>query len=322
MGGCSVASCKNRFIRGTKHFFRFPKDWRRELWMKFTQRGSHFIAKGSSTICEDHFTSESFHKKKDRVLMSKDAVPTIMIRDSHQFEIRFDAERRDYFDEDFLSLKSVTSSPTETEESILEQRQGRLDELKTVCRFCISNDGTKVSISKLSAYSISTDNLTTILGIEAPSDEVFSEFLCEQCFIQIVEFDGFRKKVKDAHQEVAAEIQELDEKLTEIRNGKVYEVVPTMMDSTIEFFEEHLIDDEFIDEEVEYIEEIAEDFTIESVQEVIDENESAHGVDEYDQVTTDDIIKNPDRNRFCFKIYECFFCKMVRNLAIFCNVFF
>lgn len=39
------------------------------------------------------------------------------------------------------------------------------------------------------------------------------------------------------------------------------------------------------------------------------------GVDEYavERVTTDDIIKNPERNRFCFRIYECFFCKMVRK---------
>lgn len=33
-----------------------------------------------------------------------------------------------------------------------------------------------------------------------------------------------------------------------------------------------------------------------------------HGVDEY--TTTDEIIKNPERNRFSFKIYECFFCKL------------
>lgn len=317
MGGCSVASCKNRFIRGTKHFFRFPKDWRRELWMKFTQRGSHFIPKSSSTICEDHFASESCQKKKNRVIMSKDAVPTIMVRDSQQYEIRFDAERRDYFDEDFLSLKLATSQPTETEESVLDQRQSRLDELKTVCRFCISNDGSKVPIAKLATYFITADTITTILGIESPSDDVFSEFLCEQCFTQIVEFDGFRKKVRDAHQEVATEILEFDEKLAEIRNGKVFEVVPIpMMDSTIEFLEEHLLDDdEFMDnEEIEYIEEIAED-----ISDVADESvkhkelieQSAQGVDEYDQVTTDDIIKNPDRNRFCFKIYECFFCKMV-----------
>lgn len=42
---------------------------------------------------------------------------------------------------------------------------------------------------------------------------------------------------------------------------------------------------------------------------------SLHGVDEY-EASTDDIIKNPDRNRFCFRIYECFFCKMVKKLII------
>lgn len=37
---------------------------------------------------------------------------------------------------------------------------------------------------------------------------------------------------------------------------------------------------------------------------------SIQGVDEYEDVSVDDIIKNPERNRFCFKIFECFFCKM------------
>lgn len=39
---------------------------------------------------------------------------------------------------------------------------------------------------------------------------------------------------------------------------------------------------------------------------------SLQGVDEY-EASTDDIIKNPERNRFCFRIYECFFCKMVKT---------
>ena len=50
---------------------------------------------------------------------------------------------------------------------------------------------------------------------------------------------------------------------------------------------------------------------------------SLQGVDEY-EASTDDIIKNPERNRFCFRIYECFFCKMVKTLQdlFFFNYFF
>lgn len=99
MGGCSVAFCHNRFVRGTKHFFRFPKDWRRAIWIKFTLRKNNFIAKSSSTICEDHFMPELLQKKKDRVSLNKEAVPTIFIRDSERFDIRFDSVKREYEDE-------------------------------------------------------------------------------------------------------------------------------------------------------------------------------------------------------------------------------
>jgi hypothetical protein len=132
----------------------------------------------------------------------------------------------------------------------------------------------------------------------------------------------------------------------------IVEDLKQSLDNTIEIIEEHLIDeqDELIEHEfelgdeiqldqIEYIEEIpftdeqlkAEDEMIEdnvivSVTPVQldqkneleytleqDETNVVQGVDEYEDVSVDDIIKNPERNRFCFKIFECFFCKMVRR---------
>lgn len=327
MGGCSVQSCNNRFVRGSKHFFRYPKDqWRRELWSKFTQR-KNYEPKMSSTICQDHFTDDCFQMKKDRMLLSKEAVPTILYRDSRKYEIRFDPETRKYFEEDF---NSITMNPIDKEEQILEQKQTRINELKAACRFCITTDNL-IELNKLESYSIKFEDLANLLGFETHSD-LFSDVLCEQCFQQIVEFDVFRKKVKETHEDVIAEIQQFDEKISGLRNN--FEIVQLDEASGIEILEEHIIDEEFIEDGVEYIEDITEDFieNIEAsendefsrVEEEEEEEEifesyidgPAQGVDEYEMVSTDDIIKNPERNRFCFRIYECFFCKMVSQFFL------
>lgn len=320
MGGCSVASCKNRFIRGKKHFFRFPKDWRRDLWAKFTLRGEHFIPKASSTICEDHFSNECIQKKKDRVCLSKDAVPKIMVYDTVSYEIRYDEEKRKYIEEDFLTHKpSAKVDVPDTEESIIEERQCRIDNLKTMCRYCVTSEAVNLSISKLDEYSISIEEVTNILAIDPQVNQFLSEFICELCFESIVKFHSFRKKVKETHLEVLSEIQEIDERLANCRNSANFEIIS--YDPTTEFLEEALIDEEFVDSgEIEYIEEEFSDIINSEDQSTIleeigvgegEDGSIQAGVDEYEMVTTDDIIKNPERNRFCFKIYECFFCKMV-----------
>jgi THAP domain len=50
MGGCSVVGCKNRFARGKLHFYRFPKDARRDVWVQFTRKGNGFQPKGKIVI--------------------------------------------------------------------------------------------------------------------------------------------------------------------------------------------------------------------------------------------------------------------------------
>lgn len=194
------------------------------------------------------------------------------------------------------------------------------------------------------------------------NSDIFSEFLCESCFQQIVEFDAFKKRVREAQQDVISEIEVYDVKLNEIRG--LNESFP--IDSTVEVYEEHLTEEEIIEEDLDYIEEVVEELNdvtmlenseeikddlrdeeeivYETEFEVVDEkNESmrrsnsgikivetkneiedekvnvkveVQGVDEYEMISTDDIIKNPERNQFCFKIYECFFCKMVRKILL------
>lgn len=87
MGVCSVIGCPSRSFHNSgegKHFFHFPKENLknnkiRENWIRFSKR-KDFSPKDSSVICEDHFTAESFiTKKKGRLYLVKDSVPTIYV---------------------------------------------------------------------------------------------------------------------------------------------------------------------------------------------------------------------------------------------------
>lgn len=386
MGGCSVVGCRNRFTRGKLHFYRFPKDVRRDVWIQFSRKGNSFVPKGSSTICEVHFSKECFMEKKDRVHLSKDAVPTIFFKQTNlgleMVQVQYDAENRQYFGQESIELLRGNIS-VEDEEAIAIKRQQKLDDLKSLCRFCFCNDPKNeskcVSILKLDAYQIELNELLISLGLGTEPNEVFGDLVCEQCFQQIVEIDLFKKKCRESQEEIFLEIQELDNKIQEIRNAKSSgrawhksDIGLAVDDSQVEaaameVLEEHLVDeDEFDDVNYsyepqladqmenngEYIEEIHGEYKIIfehipdanmgqeklfkeiAVSDILPEEEcqsmdiqvmqlndfkeedeklEPQGVDEYQVASTDDIIKNPERNRFCFRIYECFFCKMVSS---------
>lgn len=326
-------------------------------------------------------------EKKDRVHLSKDAVPTIFYKHTNlgleKLVVSYDAENHQYFGQESLELLRGKIS-AEDEEAITNKKQQKLDELKNLCRFCfcfdVKNESKCVSVSKLDAYQIELNEIVSSLGLSHQTSEIFGEVVCEQCFQQIVEIDLFKKKCREAQEEVFTELQELDNKIQDIRNtkstGRVWyksEVGISADDSqidtnTIEILEEHLVDDPEYDEgnyqyepqmtehqleaNEEYIEEIHDGYKIiyqhvperddtifkeiteqdmiteealgpcQTMQikvisdssyndECVEEKPVLQGVDEYEVATTDDIIKNPERNRFCFRIYECFFCKMV-----------
>jgi hypothetical protein len=323
-------------------------------------------------------------EKKDRVHLSKDAVPTIFFKQStlglEMVQVPFDEVNHQYFGQESLELLRGKIS-FEDEEALAIKRQQRLEELKNLCRFCfcfeLKNESKCVTLTKLDSYQINLNDLLVSLGLPQESNEIFGELICEQCFQQIVEIDLFKKKCRDAQEEVITEIQELDNKMQEIRStkdsGKAWHknevglaVDDSQVEATpIEILEEHLVDEgEFDDANYqyepqlneqqleaseEYIEEIHEGYKI-IYQQVCESNDDRvvsetdmitednldamhdrmdiqviqeidpqdvkedktllQGVDEYFVASTDDIIKNPERNRFCFRIYECFFCKM------------
>lgn len=380
MGGCSVVSCKNRFARGKLHFYRFPKDEkRRKAWIKFT--GKNFTPKrkilslcilytfsqllvllkkyqkfsASSTICEVHFTKDCFLEKKDRVHLSKEAVPTIYFKNSGS---GLTNSQYNQYEQETVEILNEIIYEKDEEEAILLKKQQRCEELRETCRFCFTpetNANKKcVDISKLQTYNISADEIASIVGISSIL-EVNSDLVCESCFLSIVEYDQFRKKCREAQNDIWLELQEFDRKLDELRKGKdcdieLYKNEDDIEVSNIEVLEEHLeetqlvisYNDEYEDSQLvdqsEAIDNIQEGFHIIYQQfpdsnvlddtddldqcqtfnvEVIKDDDKIgellspiHGVDEYTVSNTEEIIKNPERNRFCFKIYECFFCKL------------
>ncbi|CRL07926.1 CLUMA_CG021004, isoform A [Clunio marinus] len=345
---------------------------------------------GSSTICEVHFKKECFVEKKDRVHLSKTAVPTIFIRPTsliglEMSEVPYDEVNHQYYGQQSIDLLQNKSSDKEEEEEVLlTKRQQKLDEVKSLCRFCFSfnskDDRKCVPMSKLESYSIDLKQFMTFLELSLETKDNFGNLVCEQCFQQIVEIDMFKKKCKQTYDEVYTEIQEIENKILEVRatksNNKSWfhndlsftdfeqqNDPQTEAPTSIEILEEHLVEDSDFDDDYnqyahpstdnqtmpidhtdDLIEEIHDGYKViyqqipeenicnnetileESlkvcdqdinIQVLTDDNvkqeklkEIPQGVDVYDIGSTDDIIKNPERNRFCFRIYECFFCKM------------
>lgn len=267
--------------------------------------------------------------------------------------VQYDSEKRAYFGPESTDMLRGTLS-VEDVEAVCNKRLERVEELKGMCRFCFyaeTNPKAKcVAISMLDAYHINMEEF----NLKILPEDLCGDLVCEQCFHQIVEHDLFKKKCREAQEDVLTEIVELDAKIQEVQeamnNGKTWHKAdigsaavdaPIDTSTTIEIIEEHLVDDEEFDNQQfepqinsqeEYIEEIPEDyeivyqqlaevnlaepkyqdeFIIQTLVYPKQEEQMLCGVDEYAVESTDDIIKNPERNRFCFRIYECFFCKMV-----------
>lgn len=374
-GSCAVVGCRNRFVRGGKHFYRFPKNEQfKNLWIQFTRKGNNFDVKKCSAVCEDHFSEDRVVvKKKGRLYLIKKTVPTIYYRDAKEgierVVVEFDENTSQYIGEESVNLLRGTVSAQE-EKTLVHDRRQKIKELKNLCRFCFeSQDERFVAVSKLEAYSIDPGEMLTIIGIGPQYNEVFSEIVCEQCFQQIVAIDGYRKRCRKAQEDIINEMQELDQKLQSIRNLKteerpwfkddeMFEEEP--QNSHIEIIEEHL------DDNISYVGDEDEDFKMESFDNqdfetysnhlivkdeekvdnaivyVIDQSEGncETSYENHDEEDEDDeenffgmteqadkdiyhisdidaIIKNPERNSFALRVYECFFCRLVRFFKVF-----
>ena len=377
-GSCAVTGCRSRFVRGGKHFYRFPHDEEyKKLWIQFTRKGPNFSVKKCSAICEDHFTEDRVvAKKKGRMYLLKKTVPTVYYRETkagvEKIVVEFDDKLAQYVGQESANLLRGTVRAQE-QKRLLRERNQKVKELKGLCRFCFeSQDDKFVAINKLEAYSIDPDEMLSLIGIGSQHNEVFSEIVCEQCFQQIVSIDGYRKRCFKAQEEVITEMQEFDMKLQTVCSYEISDIPWFKFEEMeeedepepthVEILEEYLDDISYIGEEeddtfkeeqndhdtVEYtsykLSEIPIDHIIvkdedkmDTMDDIMehhdfeahyDNNENDEDDDEfqgmpepndkdiYNITDVDTIIKNPDRNSFALRIYECFFCRLVRILQL------
>lgn len=375
-GSCAVMGCRSRFVRGGKHFYRFPKDPQfQQLWKQFTRKGNNFQVKKCSAVCEDHFDeARVVIKKKGRLYLMKRTVPTIYYRETklgtERVNVEFDPVSLQYIGHESVNL--IRGTVTAQEDKALQQtRCQKIKQLKSLCRFCFeeSQDDKFVAMSRLESYGIDPEEILLMLAMGTEYSECFSEIVCEQCFQQIVAIDGYRRRCRKAQESTIAELDELDLKLQNIQSSAVelpwfrFEV-PEDDSNQIVIVEEHLDDnisydcddddEEFTvqydardfgykyeepgddkelqqivikDESKEPIDDIImHDVTFDSNFEIDDEmseedEDELQGIgtdsidkDVYDITDIDAIIKNPERNTFALRVYECFFCRFVSSL--------
>lgn len=368
-GSCAVVGCLSRFVRGGKHFYRFPKNEQfKNLWIQFTRKGNKFDVKSCSAVCEDHFAADRVvSKKKGRLYLVKKTVPTIYYRETikgvERVIVEFDSNNCQYIGQESVNLLRGTVSAQE-EKALVQDRSQKVKELKNLCRFCFECQDEKfVALTKLKAYTIEVDEMLSIIGIGPLYNDVFSDIVCEQCFQQIVSIDGYRKRCRKAQEEIINEMEELDSKLQSIRSLKSEErpwfkyetkqddVFDQQQPPQFEIIEEHLDDnisyvgdeddDDFKPEQYdfdmdqseskniteiclknEYKDEpmddlIETDHNYEYAEEEEDDDDDFQGIPEpsdkdvYTITDIEAIIKNPDRNSFALRVYECFFCRLV-----------
>lgn len=240
---------------------------------------------------------------------------------------------------DFL----YASSSVEREQEVLLERQTKIQSLKNLCRFCFECDKEVkcVPSTKLEAYQIDITEVLLMLGIEIQHNDIFSEIICEKCFQQIIDIDSYRRRCRKAQSDIIAELEELDQKVEDVQNNvkkqensciKV-EILETSDDympvTDVQQFE--IIEEEHLDETdavyesvIEYdnsdIHEYSKDdeqIYAEDDAVVVDDDANKNGndvmfndKDKYQVVDKEAIIKNPNRNTYAYRIYECFFCRL------------
>lgn len=138
--------------------------------------------------------------------MCKNAVPQIYYQQTslglEMKTVQFDFEKMEYFGPESIDLLRGTISQEDVEQ-IYSKRQERIEELKSSCRFCFNSTKAEVkcvSISLLEVYQINIEQL----GLKMLPENLCGDVLCEQCFQQIVEIDLFKKKCREAQEEILA----------------------------------------------------------------------------------------------------------------------
>lgn len=203
MGGfCKVLGCKNHERRSGLHFFKFPKNIKRKIWIQFTKRPEDFDPKPSAGICSHHFEGKYIIEKNNKFHLTKDAVPTIYFEDTDDGV----KETVISFDGNFDAFEDDPENIEDDPEYVTVKKQ--LPDLKTICRFCADCTDTLVDMKNFESYNIDIINfMKNVLELSLHSNDKLSDFVCEDCFSQIVSIDAFKVKCKNTESKYFAELE-------------------------------------------------------------------------------------------------------------------
>jgi len=204
-----------------------------------------------------------------------------------------------------------------------------------------------ITLAKLETYQINPADTLSTMGMNVQYSECFSEIICEKCFQKVVDIDLFKKKCRKLQDDLVLDLKEMDAKIQEIRSGsnrdqKWFKSEPTSLqiqEAEEELEENFVNDDDFHYSAAESSDDEGENFEHSAFQTIYIKKEPKNELNEMDitdsesdgieeliptkksykkpKITTKDkykdidssgVIKNPDRNNFCNRIYECFFC--------------
>src|SRR4051812_7582054 len=99
---CLVLGCGNTNGAGIS-FFHVPQEpIYRDVYRRFSRRGTHYVIKPDARICSDHFHPSLKVKKKRSVCLKKKSVPTIFKQGSETITVTFDDSIMHYIEQDTL----------------------------------------------------------------------------------------------------------------------------------------------------------------------------------------------------------------------------
>ncbi|XP_070508388.1 zinc finger and BTB domain-containing protein 11-like [Chironomus tepperi] len=221
--GCDSVSTKDLSIR----FFKFPKVSKKfgdtgKLWREFTRK------KGTTSLlallCSLHFAPEYLKLgPKGRTVVKKGAVPTIYYSNGQKIVVPFNKEFQKYYGPEAEKLFEETEKAcVDHEKELINLRYKKVCDLKILCRFCFMNrkESTCIEMSALNNYSIDPNDIIKAIGCGTPYSIKFSELICEDCFLKILEVEKFRKKCCEKQQGMLNELEELDKKILQVQQSK------------------------------------------------------------------------------------------------------
>ena len=131
--------------------------------------------------------------------------------------LTFDQSILHYVEEDTF-LKPVNDHENHQKQN-LDKCQQKLREIRELCRLCFAADCENlVELKNLKDYGVSISEMLNFVGVNSNQNGLFSELACEECFQEIVGFDGFRKRCQKSQRDIMTDIAEIKQKM-EIYGG-------------------------------------------------------------------------------------------------------